>query len=500
MTHVMKRPRCRGTWLSVLLATLALSAGITFGAADVQINSDLPGTVQNEIRMTRSALNPLNFVVAYNDISTTLGVSYSTDGGATWTDNNLSTPMYPMTMMPLGIIFDPAIASDAQGNIYATYIAADGIPGNSGLFIERSTNSGATWSGPTDIAADPAPFGPGPSYPNYRFNDRDHLMVDAADNVLATWIKDVGVSQPTGDIWFAKSPPPSPAVVNPTQLDFKGITPGSIPQKTINDNPGGTDWANVPMVSEGAGGTIFVAWINLDVTVTNATTATLMLDRSFDAGANFGADTSVLVIDPLPKHLSTGTGTYDDARSGSYPVLAPDPNDPSDQKLYLVCAAEAGAGDEGDILFMKSSDGGSTWSSPLRVNDDSTTYDQMHPWIAVKPDGKIDVVWYDKRNSANDDAWDVYMATSVDGGATFLPNIRVSDKTFLTPVSAGGKWMGEYLDIVVDNTNAYFAFTSGVNDNFGDVFFDWAVNIPEPATLSLLALGGLALLRRRRRS
>lgn len=45
------------------------------------------------------------------------------------------------------------------------------------------------------------------------------------------------------------------------------------------------------------------------------------------------------------------------------------------------------AADKADIFFTQSTDGGATWSDPLRVNDDATTHDQWQPVLAVTPDG-----------------------------------------------------------------------------------------------------------------
>ena len=43
--------------------------------------------------------------------------------------------------------------------------------------------------------------------------------------------------------------------------------------------------------------------------------------------------------------------------------------------------------------------GGTSWSSPITVNaDDATVNDNFLPWMDVKSDGTIDIVWYDRRN------------------------------------------------------------------------------------------------------
>ena len=67
-------------------------------------------------------------------------------------------------------------------------------------------------------------------------------------------------------------------------------------------------------------------------------------------------------------------------------------NDPSGNTVFLTYAAEVtGTGDEGDIFFTKSTNGGLNWTTPIRVNNDATTNDQIHPEIAQKPNGDIDL-------------------------------------------------------------------------------------------------------------
>ena len=512
-----------------VLSTL-LGVRAALGGTDVQVNSDPPamssppGDVQNEPRLALDPNNSNNVIVAYNDdigmFPNSLGVSFSSDGGATWSDGQLTTPMIPDpspmsppgSMITLDDVFDPFAAYDALGNAYAGYIGrpSTGTPGTnppSGLFIERSTDGGLTWSGPTTIATDPGgPFA-GPLVAPMSaplFNDRPEIDSGGNGEVVVTWIKDVDVNTPTSDIYFTESlapaGPPTPGLPNPTGLTFS--TPVIVNDNSQWLNPmTGTDRGIAPDVAIHANGNIYVAWADYDVTVTDATSGAIMIDSTaFGAGGTtFSNDITVASIDPLPKHVSTGTGTADDARAQSYPSIAVDPTDSSGQTVYLTFAEEdTSTGDEGNIFFTMSTTGGAagTWSTPKQINDDVTNHDQMHPNIAVKPDGTIDIVWYDKRNAVNDDAWDVYIARSTDGGLTFSANLRVTDTTFNTPTRADAAepWLGEYLGIDTDSSDAFVAFTSGVNDTFGDVFFDKIPNasIPEPTTCVIwLVLSGM---------
>ena len=157
-------------------------------------------------------------------------------------------------------------------------------------------------------------------------------------------------------------------------------------------------------------------------------------------------------------------------------------------------------------LPFDTEDKGQSWSStPLRLNDDDPNYaaDQILPWIDVKSDGTIDVAWYDRRDDPNDALWDVYITKSVDDGVTFAPGIALNDTSFLSPFRGiSAPWMGEYLGLAVDGNNAYVIWTTtATGDTNGDLLFDVIANadIPEPATLALIAAGAAALRRRRRR-
>lgn len=523
----MKRSRATILVSSLLVGLLALSLVAVHAGTDAPINSDLPGTVQNEIRIARDPNNLATFVAAYNDGSGTgsspLGISYSSGSGAagTWNDVQLNVPVHPITGTSLHDIFDPMIAYDSQGNVFAGYIGADQAFGGraSGLFIERSTDGGMTWTppipgwNPTAIDANLAASPPGGPDPRFRFNDRCEMTIDTTDNVHVVWIKDVDVGQPTSDIYYAKSPPAPPgppAMSNPSGLNFTGLpSPQSIGPKTVNDNSGSggtpgcptnpsglSDFGNAPDVEVASNGAIYVAWIDVDVTTMGPNPARIMFDVSTDGGMTFACDITALILDgsvanprtAVARNISTTPQpagsplAHDDVRSRSNPTIALDPS--TTTTIYMAFAADpAGAADpsgldEADIFFSRSTDGGQTWSAPVVVNDDTGDNDQINPLIRTKPNGTIDIAWFDKRNSANDDQWDVYIAKSTDGGATFSANTKITDQTFTSPWNSNQseRWLGEYLGMVVDSTTAYVAFTSSVNDQFGDNFFDSIAN------------------------
>ena len=97
----------------------------------------------------------------------------------------------------------------------------------------------------------------------------------------------------------------------------------------------------------------------------------------------------------------------------------------TDGVVYLAFAGWSGATTGDDIYFTKSTDGGHSWSTPIRVNDDGGNSPQAQPTLALDAANNIYIAWTDGRNGNND----VFFSKSITGGATFSANVRVNDVT-----------------------------------------------------------------------
>jgi chitodextrinase len=95
----------------------------------------------------------------------------------------------------------------------------------------------------------------------------------------------------------------------------------------------------------------------------------------------------------------------------------------TDGAAYLAFAGWSGSPTGDDIYFTKSSDGGRTWSTPLRVNDDLGNAAQAQPRLALDPANNIYIAWTDTRGGTND----IYFSKSTNGGSSFSANVRVND-------------------------------------------------------------------------
>ena len=100
--------------------------------------------------------------------------------------------------------------------------------------------------------------------------------------------------------------------------------------------------------------------------------------------------------------------------------------------IYVNWSDQRNGENDTDIWLAKSTDKGDSWSEPIRVNDDEVVMmgrHQCYNWMAVDPiTGHIYVVFYDRRNHS-DLKTDVYLAISIDGGASFTNEI-ISEKPF----------------------------------------------------------------------
>jgi hypothetical protein len=109
-----------------------------------------------------------------------------------------------------------------------------------------------------------------------------------------------------------------------------------------------------------------------------------------------------------------------------------------------------------DIVLFKSSNGGRSYSGPVRVNQDPRNgdADQFQPSLAVTPSGQVDVSFFDRRNDPANYFIDTYLARSEDGGRTFTDrrvSQRMWDPAVNAPTSVSGKFIGDYQGLVADD-------------------------------------------------
>lgn len=103
-----------------------------------------------------------------------------------------------------------------------------------------------------------------------------------------------------------------------------------------------------------------------------------------------------------------------------------------------------------DPVFVRSLDGGDTWSEPVIVADDDPArgISQYFPGMSVAPNGRIDIAFWDFRDdpffqggevgsmgtAVGQRFGDLYYTSSTDGGQTWSRNVRVTDRSIDTDV------------------------------------------------------------------
>ena len=118
-----------------------------------------------------------------------------------------------------------------------------------------------------------------------------------------------------------------------------------------------------------------------------------------------------------------------------------------------------------DVNFVRSTDGGVTWSAPLRVNDDPVG-NHAFQWfgtMSVAPSGRIDVVWNDTRGSADSTVSALYYAYSSDGGSTWSANEQASPTWSSMVGFPNQPKIGDYYDMTSDNDGADLAYAATFN-------------------------------------
>jgi hypothetical protein len=366
----------------------------------------------NSPTVVRSPTDRLRIVVS-NRIDTprySCALHTSSDGGATWKQTPVPAPRGER------ICYAPDVAFDADGTLYLSFVTLRGrgnVP--NAAWIVTSKEGGTTLSKPRRVLG--------------RLAFQVRLATDPAapKRVYLTWVQgaEVGLYRFSGD---------------------------SAPIRTMRSDDGTETWGApvqtsspqrarvlAPTSTVGPRGEVYVLYLDLGDDRIDyegghdgrggppyGGTWSLVLARSSDRGATWEESVVDARVVPTERII---------AFIPPFPSLAVDRGS---GRLYA--AYHDGRYGDADILLWTLARGTSSWSGPVRVNDtprgDGTT--QHMPKLGVAPDGRLAVLYYDRRRDrAKDELAEASLQSSADTGKTFTSRLSVSGRAFDSKIGFG---------------------------------------------------------------
>ncbi len=399
----------------------------TEDSPDVPVTND-PNTTQSENSIF---VHPLDINTVLNSNNSTnwpvtilYGANrfFSNDGGQTWGGSVQGAGGTNSG--------DPAAAIGRNGWYYVGYIASGGQG------VAHSTDGGETW---THVQASGG-YG----------LDKNHLWIDNnlsspyEGNLYSAWTNLGGTNY--GEIELVRSTD-SGLSWSPALTVSSAVNAGSHNQG-VN-------------IQTGPNGEVYVVWAVYDSWPSDETA--LGFAKSLDGGVSFEPATRIITN---IRGIRT-TKTSKNHRVNSFPVMSVDVTGGANHGTIYVVWTNIGYpgindGPDIDVYLIKSTDGGSIWSTPAKVNQDPSGLGKEHyfPWITCDPAmGGLSVIFYDDRNVPSTDC-EVFVASSTDGGATWI-DFKVSDISF-TPAPIPGLasgYFGDYLGISARAGKVYPCWT-----------------------------------------
>lgn len=387
-------------------------------------NFDL-GVDNAEPHMSNNPANPLWYFQAFN----TNNPRYTIDGH-NWTFNR---PAFP------NAAGDPVTCYDSLGNLYYQTMKSP----ITGTWVARSTDGGRTWGTPVS---------------SVNGNDKNWMCADQTSGPYANYLYSSMTNSGAGGASFARSIDFG-ATWQQTDTLRPHALPGTMPAVGPNkgtgfDIPGGCVYAVTHSGSNAAGVYTFF--------------------RSTDGGLNFEQRSQHQFSNLIGTEIS-GRSTVQNMRCRPYPFITVDNSyGPFRGRVYLVYASNnpAGNGNKSDIFIRHSDDQCSTWTAPRVVNDDPNSQNnfQFHPAIwCEKSSGRLYVKFYDTRRVPTSDSMDVYATYSDDGGITFAPNQRLTNRTFKINFRnlTGANYQGDYDAITSNPVTSLSVWTDFRSNNYG---------------------------------
>lgn len=403
---------------------LVLLAGLPGGAVAapppaVQVGANLPVSA-TDARVMEANNSPLlvedpterRFVALASRIDQPdfgCALHLSGDGGRYWVQTQ------PVPKLPAGAekCYGPELAFDRKGTLYFLFVGLQGV-GNSpmGAFLVASPDRGRTFSSPRPLLGRDGETMLGP------YNYMVRMAID----------RDVG---PRGRIhlaWLhAVRPPPTgglPAEGNPI-LSAYSDDGGETFSKPVQVSDPGRRRAVAPSLAIGGDGAVHVAYYDLQDDA---------VDYQGLEGPTWEGDWSLVVASSRDGGKRFGRGVVVERRvvpPGRVMLIftMPPPALAAEGGNVYAAWPDARHGDP-DVLVSRSTDAGRSWSAARRLNDDRTDngVQQSLPSLAVAPDGRLDAVFYDRRDDPDNTFSHVYHAFSTDGGRRFSANTKLTSR------------------------------------------------------------------------
>lgn len=434
------RPLLAGAVALVVIAAVFLAVTLVARGPQAQVisNTLISGSGANAIvqagdspSLVRNPTNAQN-VVELNRIDRpgySAAVHWSMDGGQSFRTSSL--PLPPGRDRP----YAPDGAFGPNGTLYVTYVNLEGA-GNDPqeLWLARSTDGGATFSGPFPIAG--------------RYAFQAQVVVDRSGTLYVTYLHAtaVGLLSITGTprIVMQRSTDGGQTFSSPVQVSDPGRIRVGAATPVIDSN------GNVDVLYEDFKGDAR-DFLNLPGPAWESPFA-LVLARSTDHGQSFGRgqeiDSNLVPSGRFLVYLP------------QLPSIAAGPNG----SLYVAWADARSGADR--VYLRRSTDGGQTWQPLVNVTGSVTgsTVSAWLPAVAVSPGGRVDVLYYQGHRDTGDDQIAPYLATSPGGSGGFTATMA-STTTFnsligpMTGPSYLPPDLGSRLGLISDNGGALAAWT-----------------------------------------
>jgi len=396
-----------------------------------QVNVDENGDnilydAANEPSIAIDPTNPDRMVIGwrqFDDVGNNFrqaGYGYTSDGGQTWT--------FPGKINPGVFRSDPVLDCDSEGIFYYNSLTVDG-GGNYSCNVYRSDPGTFVW--------DNGPYAQG--------GDKQWMVIDRTGgigegNVYACWNASYSVCSPGS---------------------FTRSTDGGDSYEdcvTVDTDP---YWGTLAVGPEGE---LYESGQNWEgIVVLKSTNA--------QNPANIVSWDSYSAVN-LDGYLSGWNDVNPAGLMGQVYVATDVSGGPGNGNVYVLASVERNSGDPGDVMFARSTDGGNTWSEPMRINDDLGWDDyQWFGTMSVAPNGRIDAVWLDTRDDPSGNLWSaLYYSYSMDQGMSWTVNEKLSD-IFNPHVGwPQQQKMGDYFEMESDISSAHLAWANTLN-NEQDVYY-----------------------------